>query len=263
MVCVLCASVCPRSIGAEGFPLKVFNVADNQLAGPFPGFLYNNLTHIMAQYCLASDKECHLWVSVSGGDNKLTCPTQVDTHSGLLPEDLAHLSRQNMGCVGSNGTLYEISSVLAGKPVALQSVTPEKPVEPTSSGKEIPPGGATPEVKAAARQEALSKASGAAPVDATADSGAAPWWDQARGNLPTGAIIGIAVAVIVGVALVAVLGFVFIYRRWWTVRAARSFQKMQEGPLAAAGGATISSSAPHASLDTLQAPQVPRGDNVV
>jgi hypothetical protein len=82
-------------------------------------------------------------------------------------------------------------------------------------------------------------------------------------HLPVGAIIGIAVACIVGVVLVAVLGFVFIYRRWWTVRAARSFQKMHEGPLAAAGGATINSSAPNASLDNLQAPQAQRGDNVV
>lgn len=35
--------------GEEGLPLKVFNVGHNKLSGPFPGFLYNNLTHILAQ----------------------------------------------------------------------------------------------------------------------------------------------------------------------------------------------------------------------
>lgn len=240
------------STGEEGFPLKVFNVADNKLSGPFPAFLYNNLTHIMARYCLSTEEDCHLWVAVNGGENKLDCPGQVATHSGLLPEDLLHLSRQSMACVASDGATYELSSVLSGKPIALQESTEKKPVQPTASGRIIPPGAATPEVKAAARQAVLDKA---------AASGS--WWEKARSKLPMGAIIGIAVACIVGLALVAVLGFVFVYRRWWTVRAARSFQKMHEGPLAAAGGATINSSAPNAALDNLQAPQAQRGDSVV
>lgn len=243
-----------HSIGEDGYPLKVFNVGHNKLSGPFPGFLYSNLTHIMAQYCINSEQGCHLWVAVNGGENKLDCPGVYTTHSGLLPEDFAHLSRQNMGCVAADGTTYEIASVLTGKPVALQSSTAAKPVEPTTTGKEIPPGAATPEVKAAARQAVLNKA-----------ASAGSWLQKASSatHLPVGAVIGIAVACIVGVALVAVLGFVFIYRRWWTVRAARSFQKMHEGPLAAAGGATINSSAPNASLDNLQAPSAQRGDNVV
>lgn len=241
------------SIGEEGYPLKVFNVGHNKLSGPFPGFLYSNLTHIMAQYCLSAEEGCHLWVAVNGGDNSLMCPGKFQTHSGILPEDFAHLSRQNMGCVAADGSTYEIASVLTGQPVALQASATAKPVEPTSSGKEIPPGAATPETKAAARQAVMDKAAGGS------------WLQKASSatHLPVGAIIGIAVACIVGVVLVAVLGFVFIYRRWWTVRAARSFQKMHEGPLAAAGGATINSSAPNASLDNLQAPQAQRGDNVV
>lgn len=258
MLCACCLSTCACSIGQDGYPLKVFNVGYNKLSGPFPGFLYSNLTHIMAQFCIDTEQDCHLWVAVNGGENKLDCPGVYTTHSGLLPEDFAHLSRQNMGCVAADGTTYEIASVLTGKPVALQSSTAAatKPVEPTTTGKEIPPGAATPEVKAAARQAVLSKA-------ASAES----WLQKASSatHLPVGAVIGIAVACIVGVALVAVLGFVFIYRRWWTVRAARSFQKMHEGPLAAAGGATINSSAPNAALDSLQAPgaAAQRGDNVV
>jgi hypothetical protein len=239
------------SIGQDGYPLKIFNVGHNKLAGPFPGFLYSNLTAIMAQYCIDTDETCHLWVAVNGGDNKLDCPGKYTTHSGLLPEDFAHLSRQNMGCVSADGVTYEIASVLTGKPVALQSSTSAKPVEPTASGKEIPPGAATPEAKAAARQAVLDKVAASSPT----------WWEKAKASMPMGAIIGIAVACIVGVALVAILGFVFIYRRWWTVRAATRFQKMHEGPLAAAGGATINSSAPNAAMDNLQAPQ--RGDNVV
>lgn len=247
-----------HSIGEDGYPLKIFNVGYNKLSGPFPGFLYSNLSSIMAQYCLSAEEGCHLWVAVNGGDNRLDCPTKVATHSGLLPEDIMHLARQNMGCVAADGTTYEISSVLTGKPVELKASATEKPMTRSETGKEIPPGMAAPEVKAAARQAAMDKAAGGG------GSGPASWWAKARSKLPMGAIIGIAVACIVGLVLVGVLGFVFVYRRWWTVRAARSFQKMQEGPLAAAGGATINSSAPNAALDSLQAPQgVQRGDNVV
>lgn len=214
----------------------------------------------MAQYCLSTEEDCHLWVAVNGGQNKLDCPTQIATHSGLLPEDFQHLARQNMGCVGSNGTTYEVASVLTGQPVALKAAEPTTTKDGSTAAstidKIIPPGSATPEVKAAARQAAMEKAAGQSSSTTT-------WWDKARAKLPMGAIIGIAVACIVGLALVAVLGFVFVYRRWWTVRAARSFQRMHEGPLAAAGGATINSSAPNASLNNLQAPQAQRGDNVV
>lgn len=253
--------------GEEGLPLKVFNVGHNKLSGPFPGFLYNNLTHILAQvggwvrcwcvwlidkvvacwggthaktqggnthtlprllppctppssrhehtpnsqYCLSAEEGCHLWVSVNGGDNTLACPGVAKTHSGLLPEDFAHLARQNMACVAADGAVYEIASVLAGKPVALQQAVAasggtSKPVEPTASGKEIPPGAATPESKAAARQAVLDKASGG--------NSAAAWLAKASSatHMPVGAVIGVAVAVIVGVALLAVLGFVFVYR---------------------------------------------------
>jgi hypothetical protein len=149
-------------------------------------------------------------VSVNGGDNALSCPGVAKTHSGLLPEDFAHLSRHNMACVGADGKNYEIASVLSGKPVAIQqaatSGSSAKPVEPTASGKEIPPGAATPESKAAARQAVLDKAAGG--------SGPSAWLQKASSatHMPVGAVIGVAVAVIVGVVLLAVLGFVFVYR---------------------------------------------------
>lgn len=245
----------------------MFNVGHNKLSGPFPGFLYNNLTHILAQvggwvcvrvlvdkvvaflrrhtqkgetltlcfssclpactpshthihtnthsqYCLSAQEGCHLWVSVNGGDNTLACPGVAKTHSGLLPEDFAHLARQNMACVAADGATYEIASVLAGKPVLLQqaSAAASKPGEPTASGKEIPPGAATPESKAAARQTVLDKASSGG--SGSSASGANAWLQKTSSatHMPVGAVIGVAVAVIVGVVLLAVLGFVFVYR---------------------------------------------------
>jgi hypothetical protein len=187
--------------------------------------------------------------AVNGGSNSLACPGQVATHSGLLPEDFRHLSRQNMGCVKAGGGLYEISSILQGNPVALTSVESTLGVAP-GSGKAIPPGSAAPEIKAAAREAAAAKMAG----------GGAPlvWWQRRAGPLPlpVGAAIGVAIGAIVAVALVGVVGYVFVYRRWWTVRAATRFQKMHEGPLAAAGGATVSSSAPAAALPSLSADHV-------
>lgn len=152
-------------------------------------------------------------MSVNGGDNTLACPGVAKTHSGLLPEDFAHLARQNMACVAADGATYEIASVLAGKPVALQQAASggaSKPVEPTASGKEIPPGAATPESKAAARQAVLDKAAGGS----GGGNSAAAWLARASSatHMPVGAVIGVAVAVIVGVVLLAVLGFVFVYR---------------------------------------------------
>jgi hypothetical protein len=225
--------------------MKIFNVANNDLEGPFPAFLYSNLTAIMAQYCMDPASDCHLWVAVNGGGNRLACPAQrIATHSGLLPEDFAHLKRQGLGCVGADGgDVYEISSVLQGSPVLLAAAADDAAGSPDGrtfgAARAVPPGAAPPEVKAAARAAADAISSGQ-----MTGPPAPAWWSRRVAGVPVGAAIGIAVGVLAGVALVAALAYVVVYRRWWSVRAATRFQKFHEGPLAAAGGASASSCAP-------------------
>lgn len=162
----------------------------------------------------------------------------------ILPEDYNLLTTQNLGCLGANGVTYEVSSVLQGKPAKLQKSA--KPPKPTAQ-----PGPALdPSVLPARGQPRVE-----APV-APGDR------HHSQPMLPAAAIAGIVVGSVIVAALVGVIGYVVVYRRWYTVRAAQSFKKIQEGALAAAGGAVVNSSAPSAGLPHLTAP-VPAADATV
>lgn len=162
--------------------------------------------------------------------------------SDILPEDYNLLKTQNLGCLGANGVSYEVSSVLQGKPVALQKSA--KPPKPTAQ-----PGPAADPSSFPARGQPRVAAPAAQP-------------GHHNKQLPVAAIAGIIVGAVGLAALVGVIGYVVIYRRWYTVRAAQSFKKIHEGALAAAGGAVVNSSAPSAGLPNLTAP-APAGAAVV
>jgi hypothetical protein len=184
-----------------------------------------------------------MYVAVNGGNNKLYCPVKHDPATdALLPEDYSLLAKQNIGCLAKDGATYEISSVLEGKPVKLKiSETPAMPA-------------------AQPRQGMYPAAAAAMPGDAanTVPASREQVHEQQPRTmpaLPVAAIAGIVAGGVGFIALVAVLGYVVVYRKWYTVRAAQSFRKMQEGPLAAtADGATVNSSSPAAALPSLTAP---------
>jgi hypothetical protein len=223
--------------------VKIFNVADNKLQGPFPEFLINSLTGVVSTHCSELEDYCNFFIVVDGGNNQFTCPAarnDTDAAAGTQPANsMDLLLRQGLGCTGKNGVLYEVSSVLQGKPVALKAA--DVPARPSSQ-------------PAAAGSTVGHASSSHVSRQAVAAAAEAPSHDQARHKLPPGAIAGIVIGALAAAALVAAVGYIMIYRRWYTVRAAQSFQKMQEGALAATGGAIINSSAPNAGLPTLTGP---------
>lgn len=64
-------------LDTTGYPVKVFNTADNRLTGPFPSFLVTGLTGMLAHMCSEDPTSCNIWVDVDGGDNKFSCPGQL------------------------------------------------------------------------------------------------------------------------------------------------------------------------------------------
>jgi hypothetical protein len=184
-----------------------------------------------------------MYVALNGGNNKLYCPTKTDPAiDALLPEDYSLLAKQNVGCVAKDGVTYEISSVLQGKPVKLKLT--DTPPMPTAQPRQ----GTYPPVAAAMPGDAASTVP-ARTVQVVQQQ------QRTMPALPVAAIAGIVAGGVGFIALVAVLGYVVVYRKWYTVRAAQSFKKMQEGPLAAtAEGATVNSSSPAAALPSLTAP---------
>ncbi|KAF6253460.1 hypothetical protein COO60DRAFT_419479 [Scenedesmus sp. NREL 46B-D3] len=233
-----------NELDTTGYPVKVFDIAHNNLDGPFPSFLSTALVGLVAQQCYDMPGSCNMYVALNGGNNRLHCPTKVDPATdALLPEDYSLLARQNIGCVAKDGGTYEISSVLEGKPVKLKMA--DAPVMPTAQPRQ----GLYPSAAAAATP---GDAADAAPASRMHVREQQPHIMPA---LPVAAIAGIVAGGVGFIALVAVLGYVAVYRKWYTVRAAGSFKKMQEGPLAAtADGATVNSSSPAAALPSLTAP---------
>eukprot|EP00882_Tetradesmus_deserticola_P017178 GHRQ01018387.1.p1 GENE.GHRQ01018387.1~~GHRQ01018387.1.p1 ORF type:complete len:231 (-),score=58.60 GHRQ01018387.1:26-718(-) len=211
--------------------------------GPFPSFLSAVLAGLVAQRCIDMPGACNMFIALNGGDNKLRCPAQaVPATHALLPEDYSLLAKQNVGCVAKDGVTYEISSVLQGKPVKLK--VSEAPAMPTAQPRQ-----GMPSSTAAAMP---GDAANAAPASHVQVHEQRP---RTMPALPVAAIAGIVAGGVGFIALVAVLGYVAVYRKWYTVRAAQSFKKMQEGPLAAtADGATVNSSSPAAALPSLTAP---------
>jgi hypothetical protein len=232
-----------RRLDTTGYPVKVFNVAHNNLDGPFPSFLSTALVGLVAQHCSDAPGSCNMYVALNGGNNKLYCPAKADPATdALLPEDYSLLAKQNVGCVAKDGVTYEISSVLQGKPVKLK--LSENPAMPAAQPRE----GMYPPVAAAVPGDAANA------VPASRVQVRQPQ-QPTKPALPVAAIAGIVAGGVGFIALVAVLGYVVVYRKWYTVRAAQSFRKMQEGPLAAtADGATVNSSSPAAALPSLTAP---------
>uniref|UniRef100_A0A383WD12 Malectin-like domain-containing protein n=1 Tax=Tetradesmus obliquus TaxID=3088 RepID=A0A383WD12_TETOB len=232
-----------NELDTTGYPVKVFNVARNNLDGPFPSFLSTALVGLVAQHCSDTPGSCNMYVAINGGNNKLYCPAKADPATkALLPEDYSLLARQNVGCVAKDGVTYEISGVLQGKPVKLK--LSEVPVMPTAQPREA----YYPNVAAAMPGDVPSNVP-ASRVKVVQQQ------QRTMPALPVAAIAGIVAGGVGFIALVAVLGYVVVYRKWYTVVAAQSFKKMQEGPLAAtAEGATVNSSSPAAALPSLTAP---------
>lgn len=242
------------SLTTTGYPVKVFDVSDNSFSGSLPNFLYSALVGLVSQHCSDTPGVCNIYIALNGGDNKLTCPDKPQTAAdSLLPEDYTLLAKQNIGCLAKDGLTYEISSVLQGKPVQLKVA--EKPARPTAQPRRE-------DQQASAGGYNGYDAAAAVPGDAVEEPPRRVRVQQASSSsqhghttLPAAAIAGIAAGAVALVVLVAALGYVVVYRRWYTVRAARSFRKFDEGPLAAASGAAVNSSAPAASLPTLGAPE--------
>lgn len=150
--------------------------------------------------------------------------------------DFNLLKSQNLGCHGQNGVIYEVSSVLQGSPAALQQsanlARPAAQPAPAVDPSQLP-------------------ARGQPRVESQQATAEAPEHAAQHVRLPVAVIAGIVGGAIVIAVIVGAVGYVVVYRRWYTVRAAQSFKRMHEGPLAATGGAIVNSSAPAAGASHL------------
>lgn len=211
---------------------KVFDVNYNSFNGPFPAFMVNTLPKAVDAACPVPVADpCPIHVGVGLGGGTLTCPEAITPNTDQL-NTLKQISQFQMACQDETGSTFEVSSVLKGQPKQLDNPAPQKRAATSTSST---------------TQTAATDSTATTPVDSTGYSvAAAPLPDSAqqtaqatapadekpsdssRPKLAIGAIAGIAVGSAVGLAILASLGYVVGYRRWWTVKTAREFKKMPE-----------------------------------
>jgi hypothetical protein len=142
--------------------------------------------------------------------------------SGGVAGGIALLEREGVTCLDAAGQEMLLASVLRGAPVASGAAGGNSSLPHTLQRTPRPAGDV-----AVARERRDRRRS-------------------SRQQLAPAAIAGIVVGAVVAAATIAAVGYMVVYRRWWTVRVSTSFKRMPEGALAAAGTtAAASGTLPH------------------